>query len=72
MEAEEFLRPLTSHALVDQIVAAIVAQCADAGACEEEDADFVKEETIQSLAQAKANASLFAPLIEGLKRRVWL
>ena len=26
----------------------------------------------RSLAQAKANASLFAPLLEGLKRRLWL
>ncbi|PWN42197.1 hypothetical protein IE81DRAFT_341531 [Ceraceosorus guamensis] len=82
--------PLTSHDIVDRIVALVVEQCADAGACDpgaanavhptdenEEDrtseADaFVKEETIQSLAQAKANAGLFAPLIEGLKRRVWL
>ena len=27
---------------------------------------------LDSLAQAKANASLFAPLLEGLKRRLWL
>jgi hypothetical protein len=64
---------VTSHKIVDRIVAILVARCAQAGAC---DADapghFVFEETIQSLAEARANASMFAPLIEGLKRRLWL
>ena len=62
----------TSHGLVDEIVASLVTHCIRAGACDADDDEFVKEQTIQSLAQAKANASLFAPLIEGLKRRVWL
>lgn len=64
---------LTSHDVVDAIVSVLVDQCATAGACDLDDlSEFVKDETIQSLTQAKANASLFAPLIEGLKRRVWL
>lgn len=33
---------------------------------------FVEDKTIQSLAEARANAPLFAGLIEGLKRRLWL
>lgn len=71
--AERSNTALTSHDVVDAIVSLLVDQCAAAGACDMDDlSDFVKDETIQSLAQAKANASLFAPLIEGLKRRVWL
>jgi hypothetical protein len=71
---EDSLPPLTSHALVDEIVTALSAQCSAAGAYDPDDIDvhFIKEETIQSLAQAKANASLFQPLIEGIKRRLWL
>lgn len=64
---------VTSHKIVDRIVDIIVARCAQAGACDEDDlSDFVHTDTIQSLAEARANASMFAPLIEGLKRRLWL
>ncbi|CAD6972676.1 unnamed protein product [Tilletia controversa] len=68
---------MNSHEIVTHIVELIVERCEDAGAVPENDADgaegkFVTEETIQSLAQAKAQAGMFAPLIEGLKRRLWL
>jgi hypothetical protein len=67
---------LTSHDVIDAIVDILVRQCQAAGSFDADDEQganaFVKEETIQSLAQAKASASLFAPLLEGIKRRVWL
>jgi len=36
------------------------------------DADSCLASILDSLAQAKAQAGMFAPLIEGLKRRLWL
>ncbi|KAE8211702.1 hypothetical protein CF327_g4571 [Tilletia walkeri] len=68
---------MNSHEMVTHIVELIVERCEDAGAVPESgeegsEAKFVTEETIQSLAQAKAQAGMFAPLIEGLKRRLWL
>ncbi|KAK0561193.1 hypothetical protein OC861_005929 [Tilletia horrida] len=65
---------MNSKEIVAHIVELVVEQCKDAGAVgdEEEERAFVKEETIQSLAEAKAQAGMFAPLIEGFKRRLWL
>ncbi|KDN52684.1 hypothetical protein K437DRAFT_253878 [Tilletiaria anomala UBC 951] len=63
---------LTPRQTIDRLVGMVVEQCRDVGACEDGEEAFVTDETIQSLAQAKANASLFAPLLEGLKRRLWL
>lgn len=65
--------PKTAHAIVNRIVDLILDECVLAGSADADGEDgFVTEKTIQSLAQARQNASLFAPLIEGIKRRVWL
>ncbi|KAK0562422.1 hypothetical protein OC844_002712 [Tilletia horrida] len=66
---------MNSREIVTHIVDLVVERCEDAGAVPETaegSGTFVTEETIQSLAQAKAQAGMFAPLIEGLKRRLWL
>ncbi|PWN54446.1 hypothetical protein IE53DRAFT_382936 [Violaceomyces palustris] len=63
----------TSHQIVDRIVSMMLEQCIEVGACDgKEEEEFLKHETIQGLAEAKANVPLFGPLIEGLKRRLWL
>ncbi|KAN0059719.1 hypothetical protein ACQY0O_008291 [Thecaphora frezii] len=61
----------TSKQTAQRIVDLIVQCCSDLGICQERE-DLVTSETIQSLAQAKANAGYLGPLLEGLKRRLWL
>ncbi|PWY98607.1 hypothetical protein BCV70DRAFT_201926 [Testicularia cyperi] len=66
----------TSKQKVARITALLADTCADAGAYDSEDPDsiaaFITQGTIQSLDEAKAMMPLFGPLIEGLKRRLWL
>lgn len=60
------------------IVELLLDCCADAGAFDPEhqmaegEQAFVTSKTIQSLDEAKAMMPMFGPLIEGLKRRLWL
>ncbi|EPQ29644.1 uncharacterized protein PFL1_02864 [Pseudozyma flocculosa PF-1] len=63
----------TSKQTVKRIVDLLVRCCQDVGACTgEDDEEFLKSGTVQSLEAAKANAGYLGPLIEGLKRRLWL
>lgn len=69
---------LTSKEIVEVLVGMLLEECAAAGAydpgtqAQGDSESFVREESIQSLAEAKAQAPMFAGLLEGLKRRVWL
>ncbi|CAO1634800.1 unnamed protein product [Parajaminaea phylloscopi] len=69
---------LTSKRIVEAVVTMLLEECAAAGAYDpatdgqEGTTSFVQEKSIQSLTDAKAHAPLFAGLLDGLKRRVWL
>lgn len=67
---------VSSKHKVRRIVELLRECCVDAGAFdpdnEDEEEPFITDNTIQSLDEAKAMMPLFGPLIEGLKRRLWL
>lgn len=70
---------MSSQQKVKIIVELLCNCCMDAGAFdpdaeqgEHPSSPFVMHKTIQSLDEAKAMMPLFGPLIEGLKRRLWL
>ncbi|SOV04946.1 uncharacterized protein UDID_02997 [Ustilago sp. UG-2017a] len=67
---------VSSKHKVRRIVELLRECCIDAGAFdpdkEDEEEPFITDKTIQSLDEAKAMMPLFGPLIEGLKRRLWL
>ncbi|KAJ1029274.1 hypothetical protein NDA13_002528 [Ustilago tritici] len=67
---------VSSKHKVRRIVELLRECCVDAGAFdpdnEDEEEPFITDKTIQSLDEAKAMMPLFGPLIEGLKRRLWL
>lgn len=67
---------VSSKQKVRRIVELLRECCIDAGAFdpddEDEDEPFITDKTIQSLDEATAMMPLFGPLIEGLKRRLWL
>ncbi|KAJ1028362.1 hypothetical protein NDA16_001532 [Ustilago loliicola] len=67
---------VSSKQKVRRIVELLRGCCIDAGAFypdnEDEEEPFITDKSIQSLDEAKAMMPLFGPLIEGLKRRLWL